>query len=105
MQAIEFESIVQDQTIPLPTPGVLSPGQPVRVVVMFEEKQPNMEAQQKAQQAAENLTAHETAHAAMQPDERLAALEPHPDAISELCKHPLVLPGFLPLSRDEAHDR
>ena len=93
MQAIEFESIVQDQAIPLPAPGVLNSGQPVRVVVMFEEKLA-MEAQQKAQQAAEDLIAREPAHAA-----------PHPDAISELCEHPLVIPGFLPLSRDEAHDR
>lgn len=104
MQAIEFESIVQDQAIPLPAPGVLSPGQPVRVVVMFEEKQ-IVEAQQKAQQAADEAMAREPAHPMMQPHERLAALEPHPDAISELCEHPLVLPGFLPLSRDEAHDR
>ena len=37
MQAIEFESVVEDQSIRLPAAGVLSPGQPVRVVVMFEE--------------------------------------------------------------------
>ena len=40
MQAIEFESTVKDQAIPLPAPGMLSPGQSVRVVVMFEELAP-----------------------------------------------------------------
>ncbi len=37
MQAIEFESVVQDQSIRLPAAGVLSAGQAVRVVVMYEE--------------------------------------------------------------------
>jgi len=74
MQAIEFESVVQDQSIQLPTPRVLSPGQPVRVVVMYEE-----------------------AAAAVSP--------PREDVISELCANPLVLPDFVTLSRDEAHER
>ena len=76
MQAIEFESIVQNQAIPLPTPGVLSPGQPVRVVVMFEEK-----LVMEAQQARDDLITREPAHPVMKPDERLATLEPHPDAL------------------------
>lgn len=37
MQAIEFESVVQDRVITLPQPQKLSPGQSVRVVVMYEE--------------------------------------------------------------------
>jgi len=85
MQAIEFESVVQDQAIRLPAPGVLSPGQPVRVVVMFEE-----------------TSAVGTQQA---PEDAISRLAAHPDAISELCEHPLVLPDFLPLSRDEAHER
>jgi hypothetical protein len=85
MQAIEFESVVQDQTIRLPAPGVLSPGQPVRVVVMFEET-----SAANTQQPGEGAIS------------RLAA---NPDAISELCENPLLLPGFLPLSRDETHER
>ena len=83
MQAIEFDSTVQDQAIPLPTAGMLSPGQPVRVVVMFDELAPQ--------------------HRRLIPDE--PALPPHRDAISELSENPLVLPGFLPLSRDESHER
>lgn len=85
MQAIEFESIVQDQAIRLPAPGVLSPGQPVRVVVMFEETS--------------------AANTQQPPEDAISRLAPHRDAISELSENPLVLPDFLPLSRDEAHDR
>lgn len=83
MQAIEFESTVLGQAIPLPTPGMLSPGQPVRVVVMFEELAPQQSR--------------------LIPDE--SELAPHRDAISELSENPLVLPNFLPLSRDESHER
>ena len=83
MQAIEFESTVQDQAIPLPTAGMLSPGQPVRVVVMFDELAPKQSR--------------------LMPEE--SALASRRDAISELCENPLVLPGFVPLSRDETHDR
>ena len=75
MQAIEFESTVQGQAIPLPTPGILSPGQSVRVVVMFEDA----------------VTANS------QP--------PRADVISVLCANPLVLPDFVTLSRDETHER
>ena len=95
MQAIEFESTVQGQAIPLPAPGMLSPGQSVRVVVMFEE----LASQQRI------LIQDEPTHPATMPVERLAALGPHRDAISELSENPLVLPDFLPLSRDEAHER
>jgi hypothetical protein len=75
MQAIEFESTVRDQAIPLPTPGMLSPGQSVRVVVMFEDA----------------VTAN--------------SQQPRVDIISALCANPLVLPDFLTLSRDETHER
>lgn len=75
MQAIEFESIVQDQAIRLPAPGVLSSGQPVRVVVMFEE------------------------------DAAAVSPPPRQDAIAVLCANPLVIPDFLPLSRDGTHER
>lgn len=85
MQAIEFESTVQGQVIPLPTPGMLSPGQPVRVVVMFEETP--------------------AANTQPPPEDVISPLAPNPDAISELCEHPLVLPDFSPLSRDDAHER
>lgn len=85
MQAIEFESVVEDQAIRLPAPGVLSPGQPVRVVVMFEEAL--------------------SANTQQAPGDTISRLAAHPDAISELCEHPLVLPDFLPLSREEVHER
>lgn len=75
MQAIEFDTIVQAHSIPLPAPVVLAPGLPVRVVVMYEE-------------------------AGVPP-----ARASQGDAISELCANPLVVPGFSPLSRDEAHER
>jgi hypothetical protein len=75
MRAIEFESVVQDQAIRLPVPGVLSPGQPVRVVVMYEEI------------GAANSQL------------------PRADVISALCANPLMLPDFVTLSRDEAHER
>ena len=75
MQAIEFESVVQDQSIRLPAAGVLSPGQPVRVVVMFE--------------------------AAADTD----SPPPRVDVISALCANPLVLPDFVTFSRDETHER
>lgn len=95
MRAIEFESTVQGQTIPLPTPGMLSPGQSVRVVVMFEELVPSQS----------RLIQDEPARRATTPVDHLAALAPHRDAISELSENPLVMPDFSPLSRDEAHER
>jgi hypothetical protein len=75
MQAIEFDAVVQDRSIPLPSSTALSPGQPVRVVVMFE------------------------------PRCGLDESMPSEDAIMRLARHPKVVPGFAPLSRDEAHER
>lgn len=75
MQAIEFDTVVQAHSIPLPAPVALAPGLPVRVVVMYEET-------------------------GGQP----AGATPG-DAISALCANPLVVPDFVPLSRDEAHER
>lgn len=75
MQAIEFDSMIQGQAIPLPNPGMLPSGQVVRVVVMYEET----------------------------PEKGIAAARP--DAISALAANPLVLSGFVPLTRDEAHER
>ena len=75
MQAIEFESIIQDQSIPLPKTPALAQGQAVRVVVMYE-KTP-----------LSDTTAEQN------------------DAITRLIRQPLQIPGFTPLSRDEAHER
>jgi len=36
MQAIEFDAVVQDKFIPLPSSASLSAGQSVRVVVLYE---------------------------------------------------------------------
>ncbi len=75
MQAIEFDTVVQAHSIPLPTPVALASGLPVRVVVMYEETSvPPIRADQV-------------------------------DAISALCANPLVVSDFAPLSRDEAHER
>jgi hypothetical protein len=76
MQAIEFESIVQDQAIRLPVTGALSPGQPVRVVVMFEET-PVIRLQQPRD---ENI-ARTAAHSVTFSGERITALDPHPEAL------------------------
>jgi hypothetical protein len=74
MQAIEFDTIVQAHSIPLPAPVVLAAGLPMRVVVMYEEAGvPPVRASQG-------------------------------DAISELYANPLVVPDFAPFSRDEAHE-
>lgn len=76
MRAIEFESVVQDRVIPLPQSHQLPPGQSVRVVVMYEElavmTQPGVDdsSQASAQQSAAT-------------GERLAALQPHPDAVPD----------------------
>jgi hypothetical protein len=100
MQAIEFESVVQDQSIRLPAPSVLSSGQSVRVIVMFEDKKVT-----DANQAGDDLKAREASHPMKFSAEPLAKVVPHRDAISELSENPLVLPDFLPLSRDVAHER
>ena len=75
MQAIEFKSIIQGQSIRLPESPELPQGQAVRVVVMYE-----------------NVLSGE-------------ASANRDDPIARLIAHPLVIPGFTPLSRDEAHER
>lgn len=72
MQAIEFESVVQDRVIPLPQPQKLSPGQSVRVVVMYEEDRVT-ESPLSQGDAISRLEG--------EPVDRLAALEPHPDVL------------------------
>lgn len=73
MQAIEFESVVQDRVIPLPQPQKLSPGQSVRVVVMYEEVAELHLSQSDAISRLEG-----------EPVDRLGALEPHPDVLGNL---------------------
>ena len=75
MQTIEFDAVVQAKSIPLPEPVTLAMGQAVRVVVMFEDVQ------------AQTPPGHRE------------------DVISRLAANPLVKADFLPLSRDEAHER
>jgi len=75
MQAIEFESVVQKQSIPLPSAAALPSGQPVRVVVMYD------------------------------PAPCVDESVPDDDAILRLARHPLVIADFAPLSRDDAHAR
>lgn len=75
MQAIGFDTIIQAHSIPLPAPVALASGLPVRVVVMYED--------------AGTPT----------------AVTSQGDAISELCANPLVMPDFVPFSREEAHER
>ena len=75
MQAIEFDAVVQDKFIPLPSSAALSAGQSVRLVVMYE---PRSDATEPASGE---------------------------DAITRLARHPLIIPGFVPFSRDEAHER
>jgi hypothetical protein len=74
MQAIEFESVVQDRAIPLPQPLKLSPGQAVRVVVMYEEGP----VAEQTQSQVDAISGQE-AHPLVAKEDRLAALEPHPD--------------------------
>jgi hypothetical protein len=74
MQAIEFDAVVQDQAIPLPSPALLAAGQTVRVIVMYEPKRDT-------DQAGPG------------------------DPILNLARHPRVLAGFAPMSRDAAHER
>jgi len=75
MQAIEFDAIVTDQAIPLPRTTLLTVGQPVRVVVMFD------------------------------PSGATDQAKPHAGAIARLARNPLVIKDFAPLSRDEVHAR
>lgn len=75
MQAIEFETVVQGGSIPLPEPSGLSSGQSVRVVVMFE--------------------------SGTETDRSI----PNDEALIDLARNPLVIDDFTPLSRDDAHAR
>lgn len=75
MQAIEFDAVVQDVGVSLPSSTTLSSGQSVRVVVMLE--------------------------TGSDPPE----LASRQDAMTRLAQHPLTIPGFVPFSRDEAHER
>jgi hypothetical protein len=75
MQAIEFDAVVKDMVIPLPSSSALFSGQSVRVVVMYE-----------------------TTSDPPEPASRQ-------DAMTRLAQHPLTIPGFVPFSRDEAHER
>jgi len=74
MQAIEFDAVIQNQSIPLPIPAMLPAGQTVRVILMYE-------PDRRADQAGKD------------------------DPMLDLARHPRVLPGFTPLSRDEVHER
>jgi hypothetical protein len=84
MQAIEFESIVRDKAIPLPKFDLLRPGQPVRVVVMFD-AMPDAEAA--ARQTAADLAKLEANTPAVIKD-RLATLKPHPEALGDSLSSP-----------------
>lgn len=75
MQAIEFDAKIEGQSIPLPATAGLPAGKAVRVVLLFD---PEM---------------------APQPDESAEG------PIARLMRDPLVVPGFKPFSRDEAHER
>lgn len=75
MQAIDFEAVVRDRSIPLPSSAALRAGQTVRVVVLYEP----------------SPAATETAL--------------HDDAITRLARNPLIIDEFVPFSRDEAHER
>ena len=46
MQAIEFDAVVQDQAIPLPSPAAVATGQAVRVIVMYEPRRDTDQAGQ-----------------------------------------------------------
>jgi hypothetical protein len=75
MQAIEFETKIEDQSIPLPATTRLRTGSQVRVVLLFD-----------SEFASSNH-----------------GLEDGP--IKSLMQNPKVIPGFRPLSRDDVHDR
>jgi hypothetical protein len=75
MHALEFTAKDHDDTIPLSATARLPTGKAVRVVLLFD---------------AEEDTAPE---------------RPADGPIAQLMQNPLVIPGFKPLSRDEAHER
>ena len=91
MQAIEFESIVGDRVIRLPVSDALRPGQPVRVVVMFEER-PATRAPQPGKDAVLPPAPQPMTFA----EDRVAALDPHPEAFGG------VSVDFAPSTWDEA---
>lgn len=79
MQAIEFETRVKDGVMQLPAGAQLTDGQQVRVLLLYEGSE---------QAAASPPTVGDG-----------------DGAIARLLRNPLVVPGFEPLARDEAHER
>jgi hypothetical protein len=79
MQAIELETRVQGGGVQLPAGARLADGQQVRVVLMYDEPS-----------AATATTPANAVNAG---------------AIARLMQCPIVVSGFVPLSRDEAHER
>lgn len=75
MQALEFDSVVQNASIQLPESSSLASGMAVRGLVMFE-----------GQPVANSDSGVR-------------------DAISELCGTPLLVPDFAPFLRGAAHER
>lgn len=75
MQAIEYNTRVQGQSIPLPPDMPLSPGQAVKVIVLYESP-----ASTQAEFSNDG-------------------------PVARLMRNPRVVPGFKPFSRDEAHER
>lgn len=75
MQAIEYDTRIEGQSIPLPPDMPLSPGQAVKVIVRYES-----------------------------PASTQSEL-PNNGPIARLMRNPLVVPGFKPLSKDEVHER
>lgn len=75
MQAIEYNTRVQGQSIPLPSDMPLAPGQAVKVIVLYES-----------------------------PASTQSGL-PNDGPIARLMRNPRVVPGFKPFSRDQVHER
>jgi hypothetical protein len=84
MQAIEFGSVIEDKSMPLPKIGGLRTGQPVRVVVLFDAIPDGVVA---ARPTAEDLAKIESDTPAMFRN-RLATLKPHPEALGDLSSSP-----------------
>lgn len=79
MQAIEFETRIEGRSVQLPADAELANGQPVRVILIYEASATGSAATT-AEQAATG-------------------------AIARSIRHPAVVPGFVPLTREEAHER
>jgi hypothetical protein len=75
MHAIELDAKIEGQSIRLPATADLPTGKNARVVLRFDSE--------------------------TTPD----ASKPTDGPIARLMRHPIVVPGFKPLSRDEAHER